>query len=92
MAVPTQINVGDNAPGNASSVPAGGEAIGAGACVRWGYSVNMSIDQLSARYPSHAAYVAEVRKVTEDNVKKGYILPVDAQTTIREAEESRVGH
>ena len=33
----------------------------------------------------------QVRKVTEDNVKKGYILPVDAQTTIREAEESRFG-
>ena len=51
----------------------------------------MSLDQLNAHYPSHAAYVAEVRKVTEDNVKKGYILPVDAPTTIREAEESRVG-
>jgi hypothetical protein len=91
LAVPTQINVGDNAPANASSVPAGGEAIGAGACVRWGYSVDMSIDQLSARYPSHAAYVARVKKVADQNVRAGYILPFDADATVRAAEASRVG-
>ena len=90
VAVPTQINVGSSKPAHTDNVPSR-EAIGAGACVRWGDSLDMSLDQLNAHYPSHAAYVAEVRKVTEDNVKKGYILPVDAQTTIREAEESRVG-
>jgi hypothetical protein len=91
LAVPTQINVGDNAPANPSSVPAGGEAIGAGACVRWGYSVDMSFEQLSARYPSHAAYVAAVKKVTDQNVKDSYILPFDADATVRAAEASRVG-
>ena len=91
MAVPTQVNVGDNAPANVSSVPAGGEAIGAGACVRWGYSVDMSMDQLKARYPSHVAYVARVKKVAEQNVKDGYILPFDADATIRAAAASRVG-
>ena len=91
LAVPTQINVGDNAPANASSVPPGGEAIGAGACVRWGYSVDMSIDQLSARYPSHTAYVAKVKKVAYQNVKDGYILPFDADATVRAAEASQVG-
>jgi alpha/beta hydrolase family protein len=91
LAVPTQINVGDNAPANPSGVPAGGEAIGAGACIRWGYSVDMTFDQLSARYPSHAAYVAEVRKVANQNVKDGFILPFDADATVRAAEASRVG-
>ena len=59
--------------------------------MRWGYSTDMTVEQLNAQYPSHAAYVAEVRKVTDDNVKKGYILPFDAAATIREAEESHVG-
>ncbi len=91
LAVPTQINVGDNAPANASAVPAGGEAIGAGACVRWGYSVDMSIDHLSALYPSHAAYVAKVTKVASQNVRDGYILPFDAEASVRAAKASRVG-
>jgi hypothetical protein len=91
LAVPTQINVGDNAPANASAVAAGGEAIGAGACVRWGYSVDMSIDHLSALYPSQAAYVAKVKKVAYQNVKDGYILPFDADATVRAAEASQVG-
>ena len=67
------------------------EAIGAGACVRWGYSTDMTVAQLNAHYPSHAAYVAEVKKVADENFKKGYILPFDAAATIREAEDSRVG-
>jgi Alpha/beta hydrolase domain len=91
LAVPTQINVGGNAPADASSVAAGGEAIGAGACARWGYSVDMSIDHLNTLYPSHAGYVAEVKKVATQNVKAGYILPFDAHATVQAAEESRVG-
>jgi len=91
MAVPTQINFGVGAPADPNAAAAGGEAIGAGACVRWGYSVDMSMDTLNARYPSHAAYVAAVKKVTDQNVKDGYLLPFDAATTIREAQESRIG-
>ncbi len=90
LAVPTQFNVGISAPAHPDNGPAR-EAIGAGACVRWGYSTDMTIAQLNAHYPSHAAYVAEVRRVTGDNVRKGYILPVDAAATIREAQESHVG-
>jgi hypothetical protein len=91
LAVPTQINVGDNGPANASAVVAGGDTASAGACVRWGYSVDMSVDQLDARYPSHAAYVAAVKKVADRNVRDGYILPVDAEASVRKAEESWVG-
>ena len=61
MAVPTQVNFGVGAPADANAAAAGGEAIGAGACVRWGYSVDMSVDTLNAKYPSHAAYVAKVK-------------------------------
>jgi hypothetical protein len=90
LAVPTQFNVGISKPAHPANEPSR-EAIGAGACVRWGYSTDMTIAQLNAHYPSHAAYVARVRRVTGDNVKKGYILPGDAAATIREAEESHVG-
>ena len=90
LAVPTQFNVGISKPAQTDNGPSR-EAIGAGACVRWGYSTDMSIAQLNAHYPSHAAYVTEVRRVTDDNVKQGYILAVDAAATIREAEASHVG-
>ncbi len=90
LAVPTQFNVGISKPANTDNGPSR-EAISAGACVRWGYSTDMTIAQLNAHYPSHAAYVAQVRRVTGDNVRKGYILPLDAAATIREAEESHVG-
>jgi Alpha/beta hydrolase domain len=90
LAVPTQFNVGVSKPAHRDNGPSR-EAIGAGACVRWGYSTDMTIAQLNAHYPSHSAYVAQVRRAADDNVKKGYILPVDAATTIREAEESHVG-
>ncbi len=90
LAVPTQFNVGISKPANTDNGPSR-EAISAGACVRWGYSTDMTIAQINAHYPSHAAYVAQVRRVTGDNVRKGYILPLDAAATIREAEESHVG-
>jgi hypothetical protein len=91
LAVPTQINFGVGGPADPAAAAAGGEAIGAGACVRWGYSVDMPAETLASRYPSHAAYVAAVKKATDANVKKGYILPFDGAATIREAEESRIG-
>jgi hypothetical protein len=93
VAVPTQINLGVNAPSTASQ-EAGihGEAIGAGACVRWGPSVDMTVAQLKAKYPSHAAYVDAVKKVTLDNVAKGYLLKADGDEQIRAAEMSKVGN
>jgi hypothetical protein len=88
LAVPTQFNVGISKPARPDSEPAR-EAISAGACARWGYSTDMSIAQLNARYPSHAAYVAKVRRVTDENLNEGYILAVDAAATIRAAVETR---
>ena len=91
IAVPTQINIGLGRPADPESAKAGGEAIGAGACVRWGSSLDMSVDHLNALYPSHGDYLAKVRKAVAANLKDGYILPEDAAVTLREAVESRVG-
>ena len=92
IAVPTEINYGVGRPSPAA-VQTGiqGEAIGAGACVRWGYSTDFTVDKLNGLYPTHAAYVAAVRKAADAALNAGYILPFDAETTIHEAEASRVG-
>jgi hypothetical protein len=93
QAVPTQVNFGVGGPSKASEASGiHGEAIGAGACVRWGPSVDMTVAQLKAKYPSHADYVAKVKKVTEDNVAKGYLLKADGEDQIRAAEMSQVGN
>jgi hypothetical protein len=92
QAVPTQINIGIGAPSPAAeSAGIRGEAIGAGACVRWGPSTDMTADQLKARYASHADYVAKVKKVTDENVAKGLLLKADGDAQIRAAQESAVG-
>jgi len=92
IAAPTQVNYGLGKPSQAA-VDSGihGEAIGAGACVRWGYSTDFSVAQLNARYASHATYVADVKKATDAVLKAGFILPYDAAATIRAAENSAVG-
>ena len=93
QAVPTQINYGLGAPSKASQ-EAGihGEAIGAGACVRWGPSTDMTVAQLKAKYPTHAAYVAKVKEVTDGLVAKGFLLKADGDAQIRDAENSGVGY
>jgi hypothetical protein len=93
VAVPTQVNLGVNAP-SAASQEAGihGEAIGAGACVRWGPSTDMSVAQLKAKYPTHADYVAKVEKVVNDNVAKGFVLKVDGDAQIKAAKDSQIGN
>lgn len=92
VAVPTELNVGLGAASQAAK-DAGihGEAIGPGACVRWGYSTDFTVPQLDARYPTHAAYVAEVRRVTNENLSKGYILAPDAEATIADADAAEIG-
>lgn len=91
LAAPTQINLGLGAPADPSAAKAGGEAIGAGACVRWGPSTDMTVEQLNARYTSHADYVAKVKAATEKNVKDGFLLRHDADAIIKAAEDSNVG-
>jgi hypothetical protein len=47
--------------------------------------------RLAAMYPTHEAYVAKVKDVTEKNLKAGYILKEAAEATIAEAERSSIG-
>jgi hypothetical protein len=46
---------------------------------------------LAKLYPSHAGYVAKVKEITEKNLKAGYLLKVDADATIAEAEQAGIG-
>jgi hypothetical protein len=46
---------------------------------------------LSDLYPDHERYVQRVTRLSQDNVRHRYILERDAQQTIREAVESRIG-
>lgn len=58
------------------------------------YGSHQPFDQaaLDALYPSHVSYVDAVREVVEQNVANGYILPLAAEQTIREAQDSDIGH
>jgi hypothetical protein len=42
-------------------------------------------------YPTHEAYVAAVKSVTEKNFQAGYILRPEADATIEAAEKSSIG-
>jgi hypothetical protein len=68
-----------------------GANTGPGFC--WLYGSHVPFDQakLAALYPTHAAYVAKVREVTEKNLKAGYILRPEADATIAAAEHSQIG-
>jgi hypothetical protein len=92
VAAPIAFNMGVGAPSKAAlDNGIHGEAVGPGACIRWGLSVDMNVDQLNAHYTSHADYVAKVRKSAADNVAKGYLLKADADSAMRAAEMSQVG-
>ncbi len=76
-AVPTALNAGQNT--------------GQGFCRLYGAHDPFDAATLARLYPSHDDYVAAVREVAEANVAAGYILEVDAEETIRLAEESAIG-
>ena len=81
-AVPTATNTGQNEGG------AGG---GERNCNLMGSYAAWDAARLAAMYPTHAAYVAKVKVVTEKNLKAGYILKKDADATIAEAQRSSIG-
>jgi hypothetical protein len=81
-AVPTATNTGQNEGG-----AAGGEA----SCRLMGSYLAWDQARLAAMYPTHEAYVAKVKDVTEKNLKAGYILKEAAEATIAEAERSSIG-
>jgi hypothetical protein len=77
IAVPTAVNTGQNS--------------GPGFCWLYGSHVDFDPAKLASRYPTHDAYVAAVRAVTEKNVAAGYILRPDADATIATAQQAAIG-
>lgn len=77
IAVPIAVNTGQNS--------------GPGFCRLYGSHVDFDHAKLASFYPTHAAYVAKVREVTEKNLKAGYILRPEADATIAAAERSAIG-
>jgi len=77
IAVPTGVNTGQNS--------------GAGFCRLYGSHDDFDAEKLNTLYPTHGAYVAAVKDVTEKNLKAGYILRPEADETIAAAEKSPVG-
>jgi hypothetical protein len=76
-AVPTATNTGLNT--------------GAGFCRLYGSHEPFDPATIAGLYPTHGAYVAAVRSVTERAVKAGYVLKVDGDQTIAAAERSDIG-
>jgi hypothetical protein len=68
-----------------------GTNTGAGACARWGYYKPFDVATLNKLYPTHAAYASAVEKVTNENLKAGFILKADADRTIQQARDSAIG-
>jgi hypothetical protein len=68
-----------------------GESVSGGACPRWGYHKPFSLETLNALYPNRGQYISRVVKVTNDNVKSGYLLEEDAEVTIGTAKRTSVG-
>jgi Alpha/beta hydrolase domain len=68
-----------------------GTNTGPGTCDRWGFTDPLDAATLDALYRNHGKYVSQVTNTTERNVANGYILPADAQQTIKEAAKSKIG-
>jgi hypothetical protein len=75
--VPTATNTGQNAGGMF--------------CGLLGSYEPFDSARLDALYPTHDAYVAKVKEVTEKNLKAGYLVKADADQTIADARGSRIG-
>ena len=82
-AVPTATNTGQNE---------GGATGGERNCNLMGSYFTWDESRIAKLYPTHAAYVAKVKEVTEKNLKAGYIVKADAEATIAEAVHSSIGN
>jgi hypothetical protein len=75
-AVPTAVNTGVNS--------------GPGFCRLYGSHQPFDAATIASLYPTHEAYVAAVRRVTDQNLKAGYILKADADATVAAAQAAAV--
>ena len=76
-AVPTAVNTGVNS--------------GPGFCRLNGSYEPFDAATIAKLYPTHDSYVANIRRVTQANLKAGYILKPEADATIADAEKSVIG-
>ena len=78
VAVPTATNASPNSPGFF--------------CSLFGQYLPFDAVTLARLYPTHGSYVSKGARVTDQNVKAGFILGPDARTTVEEAAHSPIGH
>ncbi len=76
-AVPTAVNTGQNS--------------GSAFCFLYGSHIDFDPAKVTSLYPTHKTYVSAVKKITEKNVKAGFLLKVDGDATIAAAEKSTIG-
>jgi hypothetical protein len=77
IAVPTATDTGENSGGQYCNI--------------LGSHAPFDDAKLARLYPSHAAYVAAVDRITDENLKAGYITKTGAEWTKRKARESKIG-
>ena len=68
----------------------GAEVLAPALCTFFGSAVPYTTAQLTALYPTHADYVADVTAAANEDVTEGYLQPADAQTLIAQAQASTV--
>ena len=61
-------------------------------CEMIGWNTYFGKDKLKSLYPTHADYVAKVKKSTADLVRRRLLLPEDAATLNQEAEKSAISN
>jgi len=77
LAVPVATDTGENAGGQF--------------CGIYGAHIPFDRAKLDRLYPTHAAYVDAVERVTQSNLTTGFITREGADETIREAKQSKIG-
>jgi hypothetical protein len=68
-----------------------GTTPGEGTCeLLWGHWAPFSSTKLHQLYPTHADYVARVRRDAEKDVRERFLTPMDATAIVAQAEKARV--
>lgn len=60
-------------------------------CALFGLHLPFDAATLASLYPNHGRYVSQVARVNADNVRAGYLLPVDSEESTANAAGSGVG-
>jgi hypothetical protein len=65
---------------------------GANFCRLFGTMLPFDQATLASLYPTHAKYVARVRRSAKRATRAGFLLPVDAEVVVAAAEASDIGN